>query len=185
MSELRDVALLEPGFRADLERLLEDLRGQGHDFRVSTSIRSPWQQARLWRQSRPRATVSDRVVMLRGAGAGYLADVLEAVGPQPAGPPVTNALPGMSWHQWGEAADLFLVVDGAAVWDPTRPGYVALASTASRLGLVSGRSFGDPPHVQARMGNPRDLPLREVAAEMLERFGRSETAWLSTIGGSK
>lgn len=179
MTELRDPALLDPGFRADVERLIAALAAQGHDFRLSTTLRTPWQQARLWRGSRSRAVISARIVDLRSSGAGYLADVLEAVGPQ-SGPPVTRAIPGLSWHQWGEAADLFLVERGVASWDDGHAGYHALAITAESLGLVSGRSFGDPPHVQARRTEPSALPLAEVAAEMLDRFGRSERAWLAT-----
>lgn len=179
MTELRDPALLEPGFRGELERLVAALRDQGHEFRLSTTLRTPWQQARLWRQSRTRETVSARIVDLRSSGAGYLADVLEAVGPQ-SGPPVTRAIPGLSLHQWGEAADLFLVERGAAVWDPGHAGYHALAITAETIGLHSGRSFGDAPHVQARRTEPSAMPLREVAVEMLDRFGRSERAWLMT-----
>ena len=177
MTELRDPALLAPEFRADVERLLDALRAQGHEFRLSTTLRTPWQQARLWRQSRTRATISERVVALRRAGAEHLAHVLESVGPQ-SGRPVTNAIPGLSWHQWGEAADLYLVVDGAAVWDAGHPGYHALAITAESLGLKSGRSFGDPPHVQARRTEPSALPILEVDAEMRERFGLSERDWL-------
>ncbi|GAK49224.1 hypothetical protein U14_00443 [Candidatus Moduliflexus flocculans] len=39
----------------------------------------------------------------------------QSVGPQ-YGDPVTNALPGCSWHQWNEAVDLFWVIDGKAEW---------------------------------------------------------------------
>lgn len=178
MTELRDPALLDPGFRADVERLIAALAAQGYAFRLSTTLRTPWQQARLWRGSRSRAVISARIVDLRSSGAGYLADVLEAVGPQ-SGPPVTNAIPGLSWHQWGEAADLVLVERGAAVWDPGHAGYHALAITAETIGLHSGRSFGDPPHVQARRTEPTALPLDEVADEMRERFGTSEARWLA------
>ncbi len=178
MTELRDPALLDPGFRARVDDLLAALREQGFDFRYSATLRTPWTQARYWRGSRSRSVVSARIVDLRSSGAGYLADVLEAVGPQ-SGPPVTNAIPGLSWHQWGEAADLFLVERGAAVWDPGHAGYHALAITAETIDLHSGRSFGDAPHVQARHSEPTALPLAEVADEMRERFGASEPRWLA------
>lgn len=177
MSELRDPALLDPGFRGDVDRLIDALREQGHEFRLSTTVRTPWQQARLWRQSRTRSTISARIRELHLSGASYLAEVLEVVGPQ-SGRPVTNAIPGLSWHQWGEAADLFLVIGGAAAWDAAHPGYLALAITAESLGLTSGRSFGDPVHVQARATEPTAFSLREVSEEMLERFGASERDWL-------
>lgn len=179
MTELRDPSLLDPGFRALVEALLDDVAGQGYEFRLTTTLRTPWQQGRLWRQSRTRAEIQRRLIQLHEAGAGYLADVIEAVGPQ-SGPPVTKAIPGLSWHQWAEAADLVLVEGGVAVWDPGHAGYHALAITAESLGLKSGRSFGDPPHVQARRYEPTALPLAEVAVEMRERFGTSERDWLAT-----
>lgn len=179
MTEIRDPALLDRDFGIRVSELLVALRDQGFEFRFSATLRTPWTQARYFRQSRTRETVSARIIDLRSSGAGYLADVLEAVGPQ-SGPPVTRAIPGLSLHQWGVAADLFLVERGAAIWDPGHAGYHALAITAESLGLKSGRSFGDPPHVQARHTEPTALPLAEVAAEMLDRFGRSERAWLAT-----
>ena len=181
MTELRDPALLEPGFRGDVEALLDDLAGQGYEFRLTTTLRTVWQQARLWRQSRTRAEIQRRVIELHEAGAGYLADVIEGVGPQN-GPQVTRAIPGLSWHQHGLAADAVLIVDGAAVWDAGHAGYRTYASTAARLGLTPGRGFGDAPHVQARRYEPTALPLAEVAAEMRERFGTSERDWLATNG---
>lgn len=49
------------------------------------------------------------------------------------GPIVTDYLPGQSWHQWGEAADLFTLVDGRAIWDgsPVR----LIANLALDVGL--------------------------------------------------
>ena len=178
MTELRDPALLDHGFRSLVEALLDDVAGQGYEFRLTTTLRTPWQQGRLWRQSRTRAEIQRRLIQLHEAGAGYLADVIERVGPQN-GPPVTRAIPGLSWHQHGEAADAVLIVGGAAVWDAGHAGYRAYAATAERLGLTPGRKFGDAPHVQMRRTEPTALPLAEVAEEMEARFGRDERAWLA------
>jgi hypothetical protein len=45
----------------------------------------------------------------------FLAQCIERVGKQ-FGEHVTNAIPGLSWHQWGEAADSAWVVDNEVVW---------------------------------------------------------------------
>src|SRR6185369_14731386 len=98
-----------------------------------------------------------KIASLRDQGAPFLAHCLESVGPQ-SGDPVTNAIPGLSWHQWGEAMDCVWIVDGAAEWSTTRKvngvnGYRAYANEAVRLGLTAGgffRSLKDWPHVQLR-----------------------------------
>lgn len=184
MSEIRRLDLLDPKFLPLVDTLRDELKSKGFDARVSTSLRTPFQQARLWRQSRAREEIDAKISELLAAGAGYLADVLETVGPQ-SGKPVTKAPPGFSWHQWGEAVDFFVVVDGAAVWNPSHPFYLELARTAEVLGLLPGRVFktSDPPHVQLRHIEPDDAySAAKIASIMENRFGRDEAAWLKTMG---
>ena len=64
------------------------------------------------------------------------------VGPQK-GDPVTNAIPGLSWHQWGEAVDCFWVVNNKAVWDLETVvnglnRFMVYANEAKKLGLDAG-----------------------------------------------
>lgn len=149
-------------------------------MRPYVGLRDPLTQARLWRQSRAREQIERRILTLRKEGAPYLASCLEKVGPQH-GPHVTNALPGLSWHQWGEALDCMWVVSGKAVWSHTRRveglnGFRVYAEEASRLGLSPGglwKSFADWPHVQfRRTGGPADqFPLRLISETMQRRFG--------------
>jgi peptidoglycan LD-endopeptidase CwlK len=96
---------------------------------------------------------------------------------------VTNALPGLSWHQWGEALDCFWVVDGAAEWSTRRlvnglNGYHVYADEAKRLELTAGgffRSLKDWPHVQLdKAGSPLGrFSILEIDAEMKSRFGEN------------
>jgi len=79
------------------------------------TIRTPEQQARRWRQSRTSEEIGEKVNWLRAQGAPYLASVIEDVGPQ-FGPKVTNAIPGLCWHQWGEAIDCFWNIEDRAEW---------------------------------------------------------------------
>ena len=113
-------------------------------------------------------------------GAPFLAHCLELAGPQN-GKLATRAIPGLSWHQWGEAIDSFWVVDGAAEWSTTKQidgqnGYRVYAEEASKLGLDAGglwRRFKDWPHVQLR-SEPSPLgamTLVQIDAEMSRRFG--------------
>ena len=77
--------------------------------------------------------------------AGCIADV----GPQ-YGRPVTAAAPGASWHQYGDAMDVFNVLEnGEANWDRLKP-YRRLAKMAPKFGLRSlGPAIGDWVHIQA------------------------------------
>jgi hypothetical protein len=43
-------------------------------------------------------------------------------------------MPGLSWHQWGEAADVYMLVGGVAVWDGSL--MKTVANIAQEVGLV-------------------------------------------------
>lgn len=151
-------AYLTDGLRLVLPRLVGAV-GKHHLVQVRPyhMARSPWLQAKLWRQSRPTSVVLDQVLKMRHRGMTWLSQVMEDVGPS-SGPHVTDAVPGLSWHQWGEAVDFMVVVDGEVVWDADHPGYLALAEEAARLGLQSGYFWTsrDAGHVQ--------VPRRGVAS---------------------
>ncbi len=172
---------LNPDFRRRLEALLNALHDRHIDLRVSTALRTPQEQARLWRQSRSAAEIVAAIAHLKSGGAHFMADTLAAAG-RCSGPPVTKSLPGLSWHQWGEAADCFWLVDGAAEWSTSKVvngdnGYHALAREAARFGLTAGGNwpqFKDWPHVQLRAAaSPlaAGMSLLDVDKEMRKRFG--------------
>lgn len=171
---------LVPEFRPVAARVLEICRAQGVEVRVNETVRDPFHQARLWRQSRTIEQIQTRIAQFRGAGAEFLAHCLESVGPQH-GDHVTNAPPGLSWHQWGEALDCFWVVNGKAEWSTTRKvdgknGFRVYAAAAASIGADAGGlwpSFKDWPHVQLRAeGSPADVfSLQEISDVMRERFG--------------
>lgn len=97
------------------------------------------------------------------------------------GPAQTNHLPGLSWHQWGEAADIFLeipTIDGA-IWEGSHTRKVA--TIAKDVGLHHSLFHPEWPgrrkwHVQLR---PEDNPgmvrgligsWEDVEKEMRARF---------------
>jgi len=174
---------LEADFREQVETLLGECR-KAHVSMVSYfTVRTPHEQARLWRQSRPWSEISARIEKLKDAGAPFLASVLESVGPQN-GPHVTNALPGASWHQWGEAVDCYWEVDGKAEWSTTRKvngqnGYRVYAATAKDQGLTAGgywSSLKDWPHVQkSAKSSPLSAGMSwaQIDQAMQERFAIS------------
>lgn len=175
---MRDMALLSDSFRPTAEQLIYECK-QPHGIIVRPffTVRDVWEQARLWRQSRAWPEIEAAVAMLRTEGAPWLADVLEGVGPQ-YGRWATNALPGQSWHQWGEAMDCFVLEDGGAVWDGRHQSYLIYAIVARRLGLTAGYWWPKRPdavHVQRPKENsPATLyPLSEINRVMEQRYRKA------------
>lgn len=104
-----------PEFQEKVEQLIIRARRDNLDLRVGTGVRGPWAQGVLWSQARSLDEVQRRRKVLTSAGAptmaSYLRDESAGLGPQsPA------SLPGQSWHQWGEAADVYVIVGGLSVW---------------------------------------------------------------------
>lgn len=175
----RDLDDLLAELRTQAEQLLANCAGRGYEMRPFFTLRTAEDQAKLWRQSRTSQEIDQRTQELEDGGAPYLARIIRDVGPQ-SGPKVTNAIPGLSWHQWGEAMDCFWVVDGGAEWSTRRKidglnGYAVYADEAEQLGLTAGghwQSFKDWPHVQLRPdGSPASLhSLEDIDAEMARRF---------------
>lgn len=173
---------LDAVFRGKIDQLLKELARIGIEMRPYMALRTPEVQAKLWRQSRSREEIASAVQRLKGGGAPFLANVLESVGPQH-GAHVTNALPGLSWHQWGEAVDCFWAVNGIAEWSASKiidgvNGYQVYAQRARDMGLEPGglwRSLKDWPHVQLRReGSPvlAGMELSQIDQTMKARFGR-------------
>lgn len=176
----RDLGVLVDEFRPKVVALLDRCTARGAPMRPYFTLRSPFEQARLWRQSRSREEIDAKIAELQSKSAPFLADCIRRVGPQ-LGDPVTNAVPGLSWHQWGEAVDCFWLVNGEAEWSSRKTvdglnGYHVYAEEAQAAGLTAGglwSSFKDWPHVQLRSASsPLSLmSLKDIDDAMKERFG--------------
>lgn len=153
---------LNPEFQQRLEDLLINCEHHGVIMKPYSLYRDTVEQGALWRQSRPNWKVRQKVKWLRDRDAHFLADSIELAGPS-SGPHVTNAYGGLSWHNWGEAADCYWEVDGRAVWSTTQGGamngYKMYATLAEEHGLTSlGKKYGwDWVHVQLR---PESSPAK-------------------------
>lgn len=176
----RKISDLVPGLRPLATTLIERCAARGVELRVSATLRDPFEQARLWRQSRTIEDIKAKIRELRLADAPFLAHCLESVGPQ-SGRDVTGAPPGFSWHQWGEAMDVFWVVDGSAEWSTTRKvngvnAYQLYAAEAVKLGLDAGglwKSRKDWPHVQLRDASSpaKVFSVAQIDRAMARKFG--------------
>lgn len=148
--ETSDLQNLLPQFSSELLRLQETLATEGISLRYAAALRGPLAQAKMWCRSRSFQEVERRREILRSAGAIKLAEMLkiEYAG---LGPPLTDSLPGQSWHQYGEAVDVYFLVGGVTIWEGTPAR--RCARLASEVGLH--HSYGMLPrrrhwHMQVR-----------------------------------
>jgi LAS superfamily LD-carboxypeptidase LdcB len=174
-----DLNKLEPPFKSKVDQLLANCKQAGYPMAPNYAIRTPLEQAKLWRQSRTTAVITQEIQNLRAQGADYLADCIVNAGPQQ-GAQVTNAIPGLSWHQWGEALDCVWLVNGNENWSLTllvngKNGFSVYADEAQKLGLTAGghwTTLKDWPHVQFRASNsPLSVyNLKQINDIMKTRF---------------
>ena len=164
---------LDREFSKVVHKVLARVSAEGYKPRPYQWIRDPWAQARLWRQSRSIGVIEDKAHQLKKNNAPWLARVLIEVGPQH-GPKVTNAVPGESWHQWGEAVDIMMLADtGEPIWDGGFKGYQCLAKNARDLGLTSGFywTWKDSGHLQKRPGSVKSLyQWPDIESKMVARY---------------
>ena len=166
---------LDLEFAAVVRKVLAACEVKGITMCPNSAARSPWEQAKLWRQSRSAGQIQAAQQQMRNEAASWLADVMDEVGPQN-GRHVTNALPGKSAHQHKLAVDCFWLLDGKAEWDDLT-GYRIYATEAQSLGLTAGMfwtSFVDPPHLQhASMDRLSSRSWAELDANMYSRWGNT------------
>jgi len=177
----RKIEDLVPELQPLARTLLEKCHARGIEMRPCATLRDPFEQARLWRQSRSKAKVHAKIAELRSRDAEFLAFCLESVGPQPTGDEVTGSVPGLSWHQWGEAMDCFWLVNGDDEWSPDLKinglnGYRVYAAEAKQMGLTAGGlwpNFKDWPHVQLKPNKSPEsvMSIIDIDRIMNERFG--------------
>lgn len=166
---------LAPAFRPLAEQLLLACHRKGYEMRPFYTLRTPQEQSALWRQSRTKAQVDERIKGLRAAGCNFLADCIENAGAR-SGKWATNAIGGLSWHNHGLAIDCFLVgKNGGAVWESSHPAYKAYADEAAAMGLTAGFFWRkkDAVHVQMPTINDpsKQFTLITINDMMRERFG--------------
>ncbi len=172
----RDVAFLDPACGAKLQIVIAGCAARGVKIVPYFTVRGPIVQAKLWCQSRPVVEIAaKRSEMILGGApmlAALLLDKYAACGRR-----VTNAPPGLSWHQWAKAADCFIEENGCAVWNS--PLYKSVyAEEGVKAGLTAGADWPEPKtdsdHLQdSHFGSPLDVPgatWATIEAKMAELF---------------
>lgn len=153
-----DFTLLDQVYAPLVHQLIIDCAAAGYNLVPYYGYRSLQDQAKLWRRSRTSDAVNSEIASLRAQGCDYLASVVDNVGPQSSGPWATNAIPGLSWHNWGQAVDFYWQMENNRVnWDGDGVGYKILGQQANLLGLKWGGEFSTPDYDHVQM-NKQEIP---------------------------
>lgn len=175
----RDIQDLIPQMQGAAHRVLELCNEKGVNLLIYCTLRRIEEQAILFRKTRTRWAIEQKIQKLSSRGFSFLADVLEGVGPQdgPLGRHVTCAGPGESWHNYGRAFDAVPIVNGKAAWDVNTyaQAWEIYANASESAGLHwAGRwiRFKEYPHSQLPEGsNPIKIYGPQTIREMLSEYG--------------
>jgi len=149
----------------------------GIELLIYCTLRDTHEQARLYRQSRTKEQVQAKIDQFKARGFPALGQILKDVGPQKAGPKVTGAGPGESFHQYARAYDCVPVVAGKPVWSAAGENgklWAKVGQAGKKCGLEwagDWTSFREFPHFQLTAGDT-------VLDLMQEKFGG-----LPAVGG--
>ncbi len=160
----RDPNLLVPEFKAKVEALLANCQTRGVTMVLYTTRIGPMWEAALYCHSRNWSQVEPIADKIRVDGAPKLAALLTPDLCKSAAWK-SNALPGRSWHSWGEAVDCYVAgPGGSAQWNS--PNYAIYAEEAKKLGLTAGHfwTVKDSVHVQLRPEGSVALPWPQIQA---------------------
>lgn len=150
------INVLDKTFADLLFQLLKNCEDEHVIMIPYEKLRSPQIQAQFWSQGRTFPEIQTEIQKLKKEKAFFLGECLENAEIKE-GKIITNALPGCSWHQWGEAVDCYWLKDGKPNWDlnlrdeNNQNGYEVYANEARRLKLEAGfywKNFVDAVHVQ-------------------------------------
>jgi len=165
-------------FTDHLHELIGNCLMAGVTMHPYFGLRHPRVQAKLWRQSRSAAEIAEGRAKLAAGNAPFLLKCLDDAGPS-RGPWATNALPGESWHQYGEAMDCVWIRNGVEEWsadiDGDANGYRVYASEAAKLGMTTLGSIGDWGHVQIPAASS---PLKQYTLEQIDGIMKAKFAGL-------
>ena len=172
----RDLKDLTPDVAGMAVKVKNICDAAGIDILIYCTLRPLEEQAILYRQSRSRGKIKEKIDSLRGRGFDFLAAILEGVGPR-SGPHVTNAAPGESFHNYGRAFDAVPMLGGKCLWKysdnkPLWEGYGEAVRQAGLEWAGDWTNFKEYPHAQMGAGgNPLRMHGPDEIRKMLQSNG--------------
>lgn len=103
-------------------------------------------QAKLWRQGHNDSEIDAMISSLEEKDCFYLAKLIRDTYSHP-GLSCTDAIPGCTWHNWGEALTYHILDEHNHVLELSHPKYLELAKIAKKCGFVHGTTFKENPKV--------------------------------------
>lgn len=164
--------------RAKAEEVKKNCEKLGFGLLIYCTFRSPQEQALLFRRGRSLVQISAKMDELSGAGFPTLAKIL-AENKNPPGQGlriVTQAGPGQSWHQYGEAWDAVPLVGGKPMWLDDDPVWQRYGQAVRKAGLYwagDWKTFKEFPHAQLR-DSALGSPLKVLGMEALVRLEKAQ-----------
>ncbi|GGD64254.1 M15 family metallopeptidase [Lacimicrobium alkaliphilum] len=165
----RNLNDLVPAAKSKAEQVIQACQqATGFELLIYCTLRTLEEQARLYRQSRSRSEIDIKIAKFNQRGFAFLGEVLESVGPC-YGPHVTNAAPGESWHNYGEAWDAVPLIAGKPAWNylQSKIYWDAYGEAVRQVGMFwagDWTSFREYPHAQLQAGGN---PLKSLPADTL------------------
>lgn len=167
----RDIKLLHPATAQKATQVINMCKAKGVDILVYCTLRTLEEQAKLYRQGRQWSVIKVKMLNLKNAGYGYLADIIEAVGPQKGSRKLTNSAPGESWHNLSYAFDAVPLIGKDPAWSykGNEKLWDTYGAVCKHNGLTWGGdwNFKDYPHAQE---HTEHNPLRVYGPEALRKM---------------
>ena len=145
----------------------------GHRLTIYFTRRTCSDQAFLFRSGRSSEDILSKQQSLRDRGYDYLAEFITQAGPNNSSEWKTNAAPGESWHNYGEAFDAVPLVSGMIDWDNAEL-WEIYGECVILLGMTWGGKWKnvDSPHAQRPIqGSALTGSSPEIARERLIEAG--------------
>jgi hypothetical protein len=172
----RELKYLTDNFRPLVEKVIKNCAKRGVKLVPYSTLRGPMYQARQYVKGRSKILLNSVIENLKLLKCENIYKPLEAA--QLELPKnnkfsiVTHSLPGESWHQYGEAVDMYVDKNGKDDWNNTAA-YRIYQEEAEKLGLTSGGSFKrlkEPVHCQLSPASKPNVAFHVINRWLGEKF---------------